>query len=162
MTPIGSQGSSFEGCEQQAAMNGYTYFALQNVNNNYTGQCMGSNDISQATSQGQAIQASPTILWSSNTASLGGTSASLTSSGTLVVYDANSNIVYQSPSPNISTPPANSQAAVAAQTPPPTTTSSNTVYGINPLFDGFNPNASTPPTTSSNTGYYSYNPYFMG
>jgi hypothetical protein len=162
MTPIGSEGSSFEGCEQQAAMDGYTYFALQNVNNNYTGQCMGSNDISQATSQGQAIQASPTILWSSNTASLGGTSASLTSSGTLVVYDANSNIVYQSPSPNISTPPANSQAAVAAQTPPPPTTSSNTVYGINPLFDGFNPNASTPPTTSSNTGYYSYNPYFMG
>lgn len=128
MTPIGSEETNFDECEQQAAMDGYTYFALQNVNNNYTGQCMGTNNLTQATSLGQSLQSSPKILWSSNTASLGGSSASLTSSGTLVVYDNNSNIVYQSPSPNITAPPANSQAAIAAQNPTPTT---NTYYGMN-------------------------------
>lgn len=116
MTPIGSQGYNFDDCEQQAAMDGYTYFALQNVNKSFTGQCMGSNDLSEATSQGKALISSPKIIWSSNTSSLGGTSASLTSSGTLVVYDGNSNIVFQSPSPSISAPPSNSQAAIVAQT----------------------------------------------
>jgi hypothetical protein len=106
---------SFEGCREQAILSGNSLFALQNADSSTGfGLCNLSNNLAQATSLGKAQQLSPVILWSSNTASLGGVSASLTTSGTLAVYDASNNIVYQSPSPTITTAPANSIAATTS------------------------------------------------
>lgn len=150
MTPIGSQGTNFLECEQKAAMDGYTYFGLQDVNSSNTGQCMGTNNLSQATSLGKALKATPNIIWSSNTSALGGTSASLTTSGTLVVYDGNSNIVFQSPSPTITAPPANSQAAIAAQ-------SSNN----SGIFGGYVPSVSTS-NSNSNSNSETFLQYING
>jgi len=106
---------SFEGCREQAILSGNSLFALQNADSSTGyGLCNLSNNLTQATSLGKAQQLSPIILWSSNTASLGGVSASLTTSGTLAVYDASNNIVYQSPSPTITSAPANSIAATSS------------------------------------------------
>lgn len=103
---------SFEGCREQAILTGNSLFSLQNADSNTGyGLCNLSNNLTQATSLGKAQQLNPVILWSSNTASLGGVSASLTTSGTLAVYDASNNIVYQSPSPTVTTAPVNSIAA---------------------------------------------------
>ena len=96
---------SFGACQEQAILTSSSYFGLQNVDKNTgMGNCIVSNNLNQMTSLGKAQNDVPTILWSSNTASLGGVSASLTTSGTLAVYDANSNIVFQSPLPIITVP----------------------------------------------------------
>ena len=121
MTSIGgNQNSNFESCQEQALLSGNSLFSLQNANSSTgLGSCNVSNNLTEATSLGMAQQATPVVLWSSNTASLGGVSASLTSSGTLAVYDSNSNIVFQSPSPIIAAPPSNSIAAIVSNNPPP-------------------------------------------
>lgn len=53
--PSGNQIYSFEDCQIGARMNGYNYFGLQNVNSTtYKGICSISNDLSTATSLGNA------------------------------------------------------------------------------------------------------------
>jgi len=129
----GNQNVNFESCQEQAILSGNSLFSLQNASSSTgLGSCNVSNDLSQATSLGKAKQSVPVVLWSSNTASLGGVSASLTNSGTLAVYDTNSNIVFQSPSPTITAPPANSIAATVSNNPsPPAPVQSNYTANFN-------------------------------
>lgn len=178
MTSIGgNQNSNFESCQEQALLSGNSLFSLQNANSNTgLGSCNISNNLTEATSLGKAQQATPVVLWSSNTASLGGVSASLTTSGTLAVYDSNSNIVFQSPSPIIVAPPSNSIAAIVSNNPPPAPSPPppapapapvqpssnysggggfNPFYAINQVVDG---NAPAPQQPSSN--YSGGNPYY--
>ena len=83
-------------CQQAAIINGYQYFGLQNVNPaTGIGYCAVSNDQVSATSLGTSTVATgTTALWSSNTGNNVGSYATVTNTGSLVVYNSSGTIVY--------------------------------------------------------------------
>lgn len=91
---------TYDMCKQSAINSGNKYFGLQFVNTNTsTGYCAVTNNYVAATQPGtNMIAQSSTALWASNTASSQvsdyGASASLTSTGTLSVYDSAGKAIY--------------------------------------------------------------------
>jgi hypothetical protein len=92
---------TYEQCQNKAINSGYKYFALQDVNTtNSMGYCAVSNDEPTITSLGQATVANNQItLWSSNTNN--GTSVTLTSSGSLTIYNSSGTAVFSTPTNNV-------------------------------------------------------------
>jgi hypothetical protein len=86
-------------CEQAATNGGYQYFALQNVNSSTaTGYCAVSNDYVSATQYGNSeVVGQMVTLWSSNTGSNVGVSATLTNEAALSVINSSGASVYSSP-----------------------------------------------------------------
>lgn len=80
---------TYDMCKQSAIDGGYKYFALQNVNTeNSMGYCAVSNDNVSATKNGTSyVTSSAVSLWDAKTNGSGNT-ASLTSQGTLTVYNS--------------------------------------------------------------------------
>jgi hypothetical protein len=97
---------NYDDCKQQAELGGYQYFALQDVSSSSsTGYCLLTNDYVGSTTLG--LSTSPTqqiILWSSNTSSSTssnpGSTATLTSVGSLEVLNSSGSTVYSTPGPN--------------------------------------------------------------
>jgi len=83
-------------CENAAIMSGNRFFALQDFNEStQSGYCAIANNKITATSLGKSTTISGgNVIWSSKTKGTGNT-ANLTSLGQLVVYDLNSNPLYQ-------------------------------------------------------------------
>lgn len=91
---------SFQDCQTAAINLGYQYFGLQNVNSSSgLGYCAVSNNEVSAVSLGTSnIATSITALWSSGTTgSDPGVSASITNTGSLVVYNSAGTAIYTSP-----------------------------------------------------------------
>ena len=103
--PVTSAGTyTYDMCKQSAINNGNQYFGLQFVNSTAsTGYCAVTNDYVGATQPGTSMVATATTaLWASNTASSEmsdyGSTASLTGTGTLSVYDSSGKAVYSTTS----------------------------------------------------------------
>ena len=95
-----SQGTySYDMCKQAAITGGYQYFALQNVNpSTAQGYCAVSNNYVSATQNGISQVPSKNVsLWSSNTGSNVGVSATLTNQGALSVLNSSGASVYNTP-----------------------------------------------------------------
>lgn len=87
---------TYETCQEQAIINGYQNFALQDVNpTNNLGYCAVSNNLNQATSLGTSSIYHPTNLWASYTSD--GVSATLNSLGSLLVTNSSGNASFQTP-----------------------------------------------------------------
>lgn len=85
---------TYDMCKSAAIDNGFSYFALQNVNQaTSTGYCGVSNDNVAITRGGTSyVVSGGTSIWSSKTTS--GVMASLTNQGTLTVYNSINTAIY--------------------------------------------------------------------
>ena len=135
MNYLGSTASSFEECQNNAIMNNYNYFGLQNVNpSTNLGVCGMSSDLATATSLGESTytqvtstQLMPYTLWSSGTTT--GVSATLTDCGEIQVMDANGNIIFSVPE--------------EATDPTPSYVGEQIVFPLKPNCNPLNPNVGT-------------------
>lgn len=98
MTPsIGNGVMTFEDCQQYAIQNAYTYFGLQNMKGDGTGQCMVSNDVTKSKMYGDASTKKNSIpLWSSSNTYGSGVSVTLQSNGQLSVASADGTSLWAS------------------------------------------------------------------
>ena len=111
MTFIGGAPSStsttgtytYEMCQKAAVQSGYQYFALQNVTDSSSvGFCAVTNNLTTATSLGPGlIPSQQQTLWSSNTSSSGtGSTALLSTTGSLSVLNSAGQAVFNTPNSN--------------------------------------------------------------
>ena len=90
---------TYDMCKNSAIDKGYKYFGLQNVNiETSMGYCAVSNDYVASTKNGESYVITGNIpLWDSKTYGTDGTSASITDTGTLSVYDSTGATIFNTP-----------------------------------------------------------------
>jgi len=88
---------TYDMCKNEALDSGYTYFALQNVNTETSmGYCAVSNDSISATKNGTSYVITKIItLWDAKTNS--GSSASVTDTGTLSLFNSSGTTIFNTP-----------------------------------------------------------------
>ena len=93
---------TYDDCNEAAISSGYQYFGLQNVNTSTgKGYCAVSNSQPAITKYGTSmIPNKMVVLWSSNTSSQSGNTATLSVTGSLQVINSSGRAVYSSPSAN--------------------------------------------------------------
>lgn len=98
---------TYSQCKDAAIDGGYQYFALQGVNSSTsTGYCSVSNSKPTATSLGQGfVPTKQEAIWASKTVTSQGVTATLTTTGSLEVFNASGQSVFTTP--NKSSPPSN-------------------------------------------------------
>jgi len=91
---------SYNQCKEEAVINGYRYFGLQNVNlSSGLGYCAVSKSEPAVTEYGNSQIPSKLItLWSSNTSGQPGNTATLSNTGSLQVFNSSGQAVYSTPS----------------------------------------------------------------
>lgn len=93
---------TYETCQEQAVLGGYTNFALQNVNTNTNlGYCAVSNNLISATQLGNSSKYTPQSLWSSGT-NQPGSMATLNYLGSLLVNSSSGSLLFQTPAASMS------------------------------------------------------------
>lgn len=97
MNPISNDSLTFDECQQQAYFNNFSYFSLNNIDNNGRGICNVSNDIDSIQQYGPGESYNEIILWSSNTSTLNGKIVTLNGDGTLQIINGNGTVVYSTP-----------------------------------------------------------------
>ena len=90
---------TYDMCKNEAIDGGYKYFGLQNVNTETSmGYCAVSNDYVSSTKNGESYVISGVVaLWDSKTYGTDGTSASITDTGTLSVYNSTGATIFNTP-----------------------------------------------------------------
>lgn len=97
--PIGY--TTFDGCQEYAADNGYTYFGLQDYQSDGTAICSVSNDIAKTKIYGDATTQKILVpIWSSNTLGQNAKYAKLGTRGRLHVTTESNALVWQATEPN--------------------------------------------------------------
>jgi hypothetical protein len=91
---------TFDQCQSYALTSGNEYFGMQGVGDDGIGNCMVSNTLAGSQIYGEGYVYNPISLWSSNTASSEtsnpGVTATLSNTGSLVVFNASSSSVFSS------------------------------------------------------------------
>ena len=97
MTNAGIGNVDYNTCKNHAMQNGFEFYALQQTQQDNTGQCMLSNDMFSATQYGNEERYNMIQLWSSNTAGSGATNMVISSDGRLLLVNPEGTIVWASP-----------------------------------------------------------------
>jgi hypothetical protein len=93
---------SYNQCKEEAVINGYRYFGLQNIDlSNGLGYCAVSKSEPAVTQYGNSQIPSKLIaLWSSNTSGQPGNTASLDGGGSLEILNSGGTSIFSTPIPN--------------------------------------------------------------
>ena len=108
---------SYSQCQETAILDGYQYFALQNVDTTSgLGYCAVSNSETSSTQYGNAyVPTGETTIWSSSTSGQTGNSAILSVTGALSVINSSGTSVYSTP--NSTAQPSNYLGCYGDNTP---------------------------------------------